>query len=163
MGLEAYVRVPGNEKHRNRSYNRSFILKNIGEIQVEVSCDREDEFKIAVISKSRQHQAEIGRKISPSEISNVDVELTEAVLKLCQRDLSLELVKYLFVDGVHFNIHLERIIVLVAIWVTETGQKLVLSLQSGETSWREFFKDLKYRGLDGGHFTPGIMDGDYRG
>ena len=57
----------------------------------------------------------------------------------------------------------EIVPVLVAIGVTETGQKLVLSLQSGDkesaTSWREFFKDLKSRGLDGGRVTLGMMDG----
>ena len=41
--------------------------------------------------------------------------------------------------------------------------KLVLSLQSGDKksapSWREFFKDLKVRELDGSKVTLGIMDG----
>jgi putative transposase len=192
IGREVYVRVSGNEKRRNGSYNRSFTLKNIGEVQVKVPRDREGSFKTSVIPKSKQYEAEIardlgvlflggistrtlsmiserliGRKISPTEISSVNMELTEAVLKWRQRDLSQEPVKYLFIDGVHFNMRLERSIervpVLVAIGVTETGQKLVLSLQSGDkesaTSWREFFKDLKSRGLDGGKVTLGIMDG----
>jgi putative transposase len=30
IGREVYVRVSGNEKRRNGSYNRSFTLKNIG-------------------------------------------------------------------------------------------------------------------------------------
>lgn len=58
---------------------------------------------------------------------------------------------------------IEIVPVLVAIGVTHTGQKLVLSLQSGDkesaSSWREFFKDLKLRGLDGSKVTLGIMDG----
>ena len=58
---------------------------------------------------------------------------------------------------------IEIVPVLVAIGVTEAGQKLVLSFQAGDkesaTSWREFFKDLKSRGLDGGKVTLGIMDG----
>ena len=192
MGRDSYVRVAGNKKHRNGSYDRSFTLKNIGEVKVKVPRDREGEFKTSVIPRSKQYEAElgrdlgvlylggistrslsmiserlIGRKISPAEISSVNVELTEAVLKWRQRDLSQEPVKYLFIDGVHFNMRLERSIenvpVLVAIGVTETGQKLVLSLQSGDkesaTSWREFFKDLKSRGLDGSKVTLGIMDG----
>jgi putative transposase len=192
IGRDAYVRVAGNEKHRNGSYDRSFTLKNIGEVKVKVPRDREGEFKTSVIPKSKQYEAElgrdlgvlflggistrslsmiserlIGRKISPAEISSVNVELTEAVLKWRQRDLSQELVKYLFIDGVHFHMRVGRSIetvpVLVAIGVTETGQKLVLSLQSGDkesaTSWREFFKDLKSRGLDGGKVRLGIMDG----
>ena len=109
----------------------------------------------------------IGRKISSTEISSANKELTEAVLKWRKRDLSLEVVKYLFIDGVNFHMRLEKSIeivpVLVAIGVTQAGQKLVLSLQSGDkesaSSWREFFKDLKLRGLDGSKVTLGIMDG----
>jgi putative transposase len=53
--------------------------------------------------------------------------------------------------------------VLVAIGVTDTGHKLVLGFQAGDkesaTSWREFFRDLKTRGLNGQTVTLGIMDG----
>jgi len=55
------------------------------------------------------------------------------------------------------------IALLAAIGVTLTGEKLVLSLQSGDkessASWREFFKDLKVRGFHGSNVTLGIMDG----
>ena len=50
-----------------------------------------------------------------------------------------------------------------AIGVTERGHKLVVGLQAGDKesafSWREFFKDLKVRGLDGQKVVLGIMDG----
>ena len=59
--------------------------------------------------------------------------------------------------------NIELISVLVAIGVTETGHKLVLGIQAGDkesaSNWREFFKDLKIRGLDGSKVTLGIMDG----
>ncbi len=52
---------------------------------------------------------------------------------------------------------------IVAIGVTETNQRLVLGLQAGDkesaSSWREFFKDLKARGLDPSKVTLGVMDG----
>ena len=52
---------------------------------------------------------------------------------------------------------------LVVIGVTESGQKQVIGLQSGDkesaANWRELFKDLKRRGLDGQRVTLGIMDG----
>ena len=192
MGREPYVRVAGNVKQRNGSYDRSFTLKNIGEVEVKVPRDRAGEFKTVVLPRSKQYEDEIsrdlgllflggvstrtlsmiserliGRKISPAEISSANKELTDAVLKWRKRDLSVEVVKYLFIDGVHFHMRLERSIeivpVLVAIGVTQSGQKLVLSLQSGDkessSSWREFFKDLKLRGLDGSKVTLGIMDG----
>ncbi len=76
-------------------------------------------------------------------------------------------IKYIFVDGVCFamrvNGSIENVPVLVAIGVMETGQRIVLGLQAGDkesaSSWREFFKDFKARGLDGRKVTLGVMDG----
>lgn len=52
---------------------------------------------------------------------------------------------------------------LAAIGVNESGQRLVLRMQAGDkesaSSWREFFKDLKHRRLDGREVQLGIMDG----
>ena len=192
LGRDPYVRVSGAVNHRNGSYGRGFALKGIGEVHVDVPRDRKGEFKTSVIPRSKQYEEEIardfsilflagvstrslsmiserliGRRISPAEISSVNAELNTAVEAWRRRDLSQEWVKYLFMDGVHFHMRMGRSIeivpVLVAIGVTETGQKLVLSLQSGDkesaTSWREFFRDLKSRGLDGEKVTLGMMDG----
>jgi len=109
----------------------------------------------------------IGRKISPMEVSNSSKELVDAVEKWRNRDLSKAPIKYIFVDGVNFSMRVgksvETVPVLVAIGVTETGHRLVLGLQAGDkesaSSWREFFKDLKKRGLDTQRVTVGIMDG----
>jgi len=109
----------------------------------------------------------IGRSLSPQEVSNASADLKEAVEKWRNRDLSGEKIKYLFVDGVNFRMRIggsiELVPVLVAIGAREDGTKLVLSLQSGDkesaTSWREFFRDLKTRGLDGSLMRLGIMDG----
>jgi len=192
LGREPYVRVVGNVNHRNGSYGRGFTLKGVGEVHVDIPRDRNGEFETSVIPRSKQYEEEvardfsilflagvstrtlsmiserlIGRRISAAEISSVSAELNTAVEAWRRRDLSQEAVKYLFIDGVHFHMRMGRSIeivpVLVAIGVTETGQKLVLSLQAGDkesaTSWREFFKDLKSRGLDGGKVTLGMMDG----
>jgi putative transposase len=109
----------------------------------------------------------IGRRISHGEISKVNSELTEGIEKWRNRDLSQEGIKYIFVDGVNFKMRIEGTVetvpVLVAIGVTESGVKLVLGLQSGDkesaTNWREFFRDLKNRGLDAEKMKLGIMDG----
>lgn len=192
LGREPYVRVAEAVNHRNGSYGRGFTLKGVGEVHVDIPRDRNGEFKTSVIPRSKQYEEEvardfsilflagvstrtlsmiserlIGRRISAAEISSVSAELNAAVEAWRRRDLSQESVKYLFIDGVHFHMRMGRSIeivpVLVAIGVTETGQKLVLSLQAGDkesaTSWREFFKDLKSRGLDGGKVTLGMMDG----
>ena len=73
-----------------------------------------------------------------------------------RRDLSKETVKYLFVDTGTFRMRMhgtiELVPVLVTIGVTERGHKLVPGMQSGDkesvSNWREFFKDLKSRGLN---------------
>jgi putative transposase len=72
-----------------------------------------------------------------------------------------------YTDGVNFRMRIkdgiDLVPVLVCIGVKEDGTKLVLSLQSGDkesaSSWREFFRDLKKRGLDGSSVQLGIMDG----
>jgi len=109
----------------------------------------------------------IGRSLSPAEISSSTTELKRAVEKWRMRDLSREKIKYIFIDGVNFRMRIagsiELVPVLVAIGAREDGTKLVLSLQSGDKelagTWREFFKDLKKRGLDGSAVRLGIMDG----
>ena len=109
----------------------------------------------------------IGRSLSPTEVSNATTELKQAVEKWRVRDLSREKIKYFFIDGVNFRMRIAGSIglvpVLVAIGVREDGTKLVLSLQSGDkesaSAWREFFKDLKKRGLDRSLVQLSIMDG----
>ena len=164
---EVQVNVP---RDRKGEFKTSVIPRS-KQYEDELARDLSILFLAGVSTRSLSMISErlIGRKISPTEISSVSGELHAAVEAWRQRDLSHEPVKYLFidVDGVHFHMRLGRSIeivpVLVAVGVTETGQKLVLSMQSGDkesaTSWREFLKDLKARGLDGGKVTLGVMDG----
>ena len=192
LGREPYARSQGEVNHRNGFYDRAFTLKNIGEVEVKVPRDRKGDFTTHVIPRSKQYEEEIsrdlslmflagistrslsmisrrllGRRISHTEISSANADLTEAVEKWRMRDLSKETIKYLFVDGVTFRMRMhgsiELVPVLVAIGVTKQGHKLVLGMQSGDkesaTSWREFFKDLKTRGLNSRTVTLGIMDG----
>jgi len=192
LGRQWYEHGQGDVNHRNGSYGRSFTLKGIGEIQAEIPRDRKGEFKTQVIPRSKRYEDElgqdlsfmfltgistrslsmissrlIGRKVSATEVSNANKELIDAVEKWRSRDLSKERIKYLFLDGVNFDMRIdgsiEKVPVLVAIGVTETGQKLVLGFQAGDKesarTWREFFKDLKRRGLDGSKMVLGVMDG----
>ena len=57
----------------------------------------------------------------------------------------------------------DNVPVLAVIGVTHNGFKTVLGLQSGDkesaSSWREFFKDLKQRGLNTDDVRLGVMDG----
>ena len=192
LGREWYEHGRGDVNHRNGSYKRNFTLKGIGDVETDVPRDRNGDFKTQVIPRSKRYEDEIrqdlsfmfltgistrtlsmisnkliGRRISSTEVSNANKELIDAVEKWRTRDLSEEPIKYLFLDGVNFDMRIdgsiEKVPVLVAIGVTETGQKRVLGFQAGDKesapTWREFFKDLKGRGLDGSHMVLGIMDG----
>jgi putative transposase len=109
----------------------------------------------------------IGRSLSPTEVSEASKELSRAVEQWRERDLSGERYKYIFVDGTLFSMRIDgsidKVPVLVAIGVTEAGHRTVLGLQFGDkesaSNWREFFKDLKRRGLNAKGVTLGIMDG----
>ena len=109
----------------------------------------------------------IGRSLSPTEISEASKELSRAVEQWRGRDLSGETYKYIFMDGTLFSMRIDgaidKIPVLVAIGVTEAGHRTVLGLQFGDkesaSNWREFFKDLKRRGLKSSGVILGIMDG----
>ena len=109
----------------------------------------------------------IGRALSHAEVSNATTDLKQAVETWRTRDLSKERIKYLFLDGVNFRMRIASAIrltpVLVIIGVREDGSKLVLLLQAGDkesaSAWREAFRDLKERGLDGSTVKLGIMDG----
>jgi len=109
----------------------------------------------------------IGRRISAGQVSKVSQELARAVEEWRERDLSGEFIKYIFVDGTHFAMRIggsiEKVPVLVAVGVTGDNHRTVLGLQAGDKesapNWREFFKDLKRRGLKGESVILGIMDG----
>jgi putative transposase len=109
----------------------------------------------------------LGRKISSGEVSKVSSQLTRAVEAWRERDLSREPIKYLIVDGTNFSMRVEgsveKVPVLAAIGVTLEGHRTVLGLQAGDKEsasiWRELFRDLKRRRLDGSTVTLGIMDG----
>ena len=192
LGRDRYERVEGKCNHRNGSYPRKYTLKGIGKVSVRVPRDRNGEFETQVIPRSRQYEDAlredicvmflsgvstrtlsliseklIGRMISPSEVSKASKQLSKAVENWRERDLSVEPIKYMYVDGTLFSMRIdgsiEKVPVLVAIGVTEGGHRSVLGLQSGDkesaTSWREMFKDLKSRGLDAGCIRLGIMDG----
>lgn len=193
LGRERYERDnKGDVNYRNGGYTRRFTLKGIGEVEVRVPRDRKGEFGTSVLPRSQQYENQIqedlglmfltgistrnlslisnrlvGRSLSHEEVSEANRALTEGVEKWRNRDLSSEGIKYLFLDGVNFDMRIgegvEKVSVLVAIGVTEAGQKLVLGLQSGDkessSCWREFIKDLKRRGLDSSRVLLGIMDG----
>jgi len=192
LDRKPYERKEEESNHRNGFYQRNLTLKGIGPVDLSVPRDRKGKFKSLIIPRSKQMEEElrkdiclmfltgistrtlsmissqlIGRRISHSQVSLVSRELIDAVEAWRERDLSAEKIKYLFVDGVCFKMRVagrvDNVPVLVTIGVNESGQRMVLGLQSGDkesaSCWREFFKDLKRRGLNRKDVQLGIMDG----
>jgi putative transposase len=119
LGRESYERVESDADHRNGFYGRHFTKKGIGEVGVNVQRDRDGNFKTQVIPRSKQYESElrqdlsmmfltgvsirmlsmmskrsIGRKIFPSEVSNANKELIDAVESWRTRDISGDPIKY---------------------------------------------------------------------
>jgi len=122
------------------------FIKGIREITVKVPRDRKGGgYKTSVLPRCRQYEDQIredmglmcltgvslishrllGRSLSHEEVSKANLALTEGVEKWRNRDLLNELVKYIFLDGVDFDMRIgesvEKVAVLVAIGVTEEG------------------------------------------
>lgn len=106
-----------------------------------------------------------GKGYSPGTISRINKQLTQEMRAWLEQPIEDNIV-YIFLDGL--NLPVKRFAVskeslLVAVGITADGYRKILGVQLGDresaSSWREFFKDLKRRGLKGESLVLGIMDG----
>jgi len=161
LGRDRYERKPDNDNYRNGNYTRTFCIKGIGDVEVEIPRDRKGEFKTQVIPRSKRYEDRItediasmyltgistrtlsllskrliGRSISHEEVSNATTDLKKSVEKWRCRSLSHERIKYLFIDGVNFHMRIagsiEVIPILVIIGVREDNTRTVLLIQAGD-------------------------------
>lgn len=107
----------------------------------------------------------LGKGYSPGTISRINKQLTQEMRAWLEQPIEDNII-YIFLDGL--NLPVKRFTVskeslLVAIGITVDGYRKILGVQLGDresaSSWREFFKDLKRRGLKGENLILGIMDG----
>ena len=114
LGRERYERIEGESNHRNGSYPREFTLKGIGQVNVNVPRDRDGSFKTQIMPRSKRYEDELrqelsmmfltgvstrtlsmiserllGRSISPTEVSNANKDLIDAVERWRTRGLSV--------------------------------------------------------------------------
>lgn len=195
LGRDRYERKASvsttSRNYRNGFYQRTFAIKNLGDLSIRVPRDRLGEFKTNVLPRYDRIDHAIksdavlmyflgmstrslslistrlfGRKISHSLLSQHSAELHEKVEGWRTRAITDE-IKYMYVDGTYFTMRttdsIEKVCVLVVIGVDKNGHKHIIALQAGDkesaSNWRELFKDLKSRGLDGTKVELGIMDG----
>jgi putative transposase len=194
LGREKHVRATDEQTNRrNGTYSRQYTVKNIGELEIDVPRDRQGNFSSKLVQKYDRYdkrleqdvslmwlsglstrgielisKSVLGRKISHGEVSKINGELLTGIDAWRTRDLSSVPIKYMYVDGVNFDmrsgVSIEKIPMLVVIGVRkDTNRKVFLAIQKGDkesaSSWREVFKDLKARGLRKDLVELGIMDG----
>ena len=106
-----------------------------------------------------------GKGYSSSTVSKINKKLTEEMRAWMEAPIE-DNIKYIYLDGL--NLPVKRFAVskeslLMAIGITTEGYRVILAVQLGDresaSSWMEFLKDLKNRGLKGEHLELGIMDG----
>ena len=192
LGRESYERSESAKNYRNGSYSRNYTVKNIGTLNIKVPRDRNGEYSSKLIRKYERYdkalekdlvlmflsglstrgislisKSLLGRTISASEVSNVNKELLTGIEAWRNRPLHDIDIKYMYMDGVNFEMRvdhsIEKVPVLVVIGITYNNQKVFLVIQQGDkesaSTWREIFKDLKQRGLKKDKIQLGVMDG----
>ena len=176
LGREKYQRTansdPKTEKnYRNGNYPRSYTVKNIGTLDIQVARDRLGKFESNLVNKYERYEKAIekdialmylsglstrgislisksllGRKISPSEVSKVNKELMTGIEAWRLRVLHDYKIKYLFIDGVNFAMRvghtIEKIPMLVVIGVTEENQRMFLTIQQGDKDSASTWREI---------------------
>lgn len=107
----------------------------------------------------------LGKGYSAGTISRINKKLTEEMKEWLSAPIDDDIV-YLFMDGLNLPVRrfcVSKESVLVVIRIDSAGHRRILGIQLGgkesAASWREFFKELKARGLKGSKLKLGIMDG----
>jgi putative transposase len=180
------------ENRRNGHRVRRYAVRGLGELTIRIPRDRLGRYQSSVLPRYKRYEEGMGeeasvlfllgmstrnismisqylfgRRLSASVISQNNTALNAAIEQWRTRDLSRDDIKYLFVDGVNFEMRIGgkvvSVPVLVVVSVDRSGMRKVIALQTGDkesaSCWRELFKDLKQRGLDGSQIELGIMDG----
>jgi transposase-like protein len=106
---------------------------------------------------------EEAKGLSPSVVSRLKAQWSEAYAAWNQRDLSEERYVYVWADGIYSTLRGEddRLCLLVLIGVNEQGEKRLLALSDGyresKASWLSVIQDLQARGLKA---APQLAIGD---
>ena len=174
LGRDRYERKGSvsttSRNYRNGFYQRTFAIKNLGDLSIRVPRDRLGEFKTNVLPRYDRIDPAIksdavlmyflgmstrslslistrlfGRKISHSVLSEHAAELHEKVEGWRTRAITEE-IKYLYIDGTYFTMRMtdsiEKVCVLVVIGVDKNGHKHIIALQAGDKESASNWREL---------------------
>jgi putative transposase len=174
LGRDRYERKNSvsttSRNYRNGFYQRTFAVKNLGELSIRVPRDRLGEFKTDILPRYDRIDSQIksdavlmyflgmstrslalvsarlfGRKISHSLLSEHAAELHDRVESWRTRVITEE-IKYLYIDGTNFTMRttdsIEKVCVLVVIGVDKNGHKHIIALQAGDKESASTWREL---------------------
>jgi transposase-like protein len=181
LGAAAGERTIGRSGYRNGQYERELTTR-VGRLQLEVPRDRDGTFSTALFDRYQRSEKALvlslmqmvvvvqgvstrrvkkitdqlcGRRFAKSTVSELAKKLDEQVEAWTERDLGE--CPFLICDALHVKVRRQEAVrsttVLLAVGVTEEGQREILGLQValGETqaAWKRLLGQLKERGLTG--------------
>jgi transposase-like protein len=152
------------ENKRNGYTTRTFVLKGIGALRLQVPRDRLGRFTSNVIPPNRRYDEALekdlallhlaglstrmlsqiskkilGLSISPGEVSNALKNIVPSAKAFLERDLSGRRFKYLWIDGTNFLVRrttVEREPTLVVVGLDASDHKSVLAMIQGDKDAR---------------------------
>ena len=159
-----YERNEARKGYRSGHYDRNLTTTS-GDVTLHVPRLKGVSFETAIIERYRRRESSVeditealwGTKVSPSTISELNKKAYVHIEEWRNRPLQGGRYPYVYVDGIYLRRNwggeYENVAVLVAIAVNEDGYREVLGAAEGmkedKTSWVNFFKWLKSRGLEG--------------
>lgn len=191
IGVSWYARSDGRTGYRNGSYIRTLVTP-YGTVDVEVPRLREGSYEHALWDKnglltpdarelvletylagvSTRRTGEVlervlGYKVSPTTVSAICKGLDRLVRQYWRREIGDQW-RYLLLDGVVMKsraaLGAERRVVLVALGISLTGKREILSFKQveseSEVCWTSFVEDLARRGLEGKNLELMTTDGN---
>ncbi len=81
VGRDKYERKEGNDDYRNGSYNRTFCIKGIGDVELKIPRDRDGDFKTQVIPRSKQYEDRITEDLAAMYLTGISTRTLSLLSK----------------------------------------------------------------------------------
>jgi transposase-like protein len=178
-------RTEARRGYRNGSYRRALTTR-LGTLELDVPRDRDGTFSTELFERYQRSEKALvlalmdmvvqgvstrkvkkvtrtlcGRAFSKSTVSELSKGLDEQVRAWAERSLEETRYPFILVDALYVKVRRQGAVrstaVLIAVGITETGQREILGLEVSfsetRAAWAAFFQGLRRRGLQGVEFA----------
>jgi len=180
LGADRYERSQDRSGHRNGSYERQLTTR-VGKLTLEVPRCKDGSFSTKLFQRYQRSEKALvlalmemvvqgvstrrvkkittelcGREFAKSTVSRLTKQLDEQVKAWDERSLDQEY-PFLVLDAMHVKVRrqggVRSTAVLLAVGISEEGQREILGLETAfsetEEAWKSFLEQLSKRGLTG--------------